>query len=469
MAAPRFETTQKLIQNPHAKDPLVIPIVVVCNTPDEVLARNVERNSSLNFPWLKASEPHDGVAVMIGGGPSAADHIEDIKELQQAGATVFAMNGASKWARSHHIEVDYQVMSDAKHETHTLVDPHAMAHLFASQCDTVTVLAAVRGGRVPTIWHLETGEVEKSFKEIWKARNPELRRGGYVLIGGGATTGNSALCVAYAMGFRALHVFGYDSCHRNGESHAYRQAMNDLIPTVEVEWAGKTYTASVAMKAQAEKFQITAQALRQEGCSIRVYGEGLLQQMYNAPPHQLSERDKYRTIWQFDTYREIAPGEFAVPVIERHFSKPGPVIDFGCGTGRAALRLKEAGYDVMLVDFADNCRDDEALNLPFLEWDLSRPCPLRAPLGICCDVMEHIPTADVEAVIRNIMGSAQTVFFQISTVPDAMGELIHEKLHLTVQPHKWWRETFTRLGLHICWQEMRDDQSSFIVTKEITA
>jgi SAM-dependent methyltransferase len=221
------------------------------------------------------------------------------------------------------------------------------------------------------------------------------------------------------------------------------------------------------MKAQAEKFQITAQALKQEGAKITVHGDGLLQQMYNAPPQQLSERDKYRTIWQFDTYRDYAPGEFAVPLIERFFSKPGPVIDFGCGTGRASLRLKEAGYDVMLVDFADNCRDDEALNLPFLEWDLSKACPLRAPLGICCDVMEHIPTDDVDAVIRNIMGSAQTVFFQISTVPDAMGEIIHEKLHMTVKPHGWWLKLFESQGHCVQWQENRDDQSSFLVQRKL--
>jgi hypothetical protein len=62
--------------------------------------------------------------------------------------------------------------------------------------------------------------------------------------------------------------------------------------------------------------------------------------------------------------------------------------------------------------------------LPFLEWDLSLPCPLRAPYGYCCDVMEHIPPDQVDAVLSNIKDSAETVVFRIEYEPDVMGKLI---------------------------------------------
>jgi 2-polyprenyl-3-methyl-5-hydroxy-6-metoxy-1,4-benzoquinol methylase len=139
------------------------------------------------------------------------------------------------------------------------------------------------------------------------------------------------------------------------------------------------------------------------------------------------------------------------------------VIDFGCGTGRAALKIASAGHNVTLLDFAENCRDKDAESLPFIKWDLTRPIEVKATYGFCTDVMEHIPPLDVEAVITNIMRAAPRTFFNISTVPDELGVLIGQHLHLTVRPHKWWRETFQALGYHITWQEMTDVASSFFV------
>ena len=437
MAAPTADVVTKVYQNPHATLPLHIPILVLCNTSDEQLAANIRHNAALDLPWVK-EEPATAVpAVMVGGGPSAADCIVDIKRLADAGAAVYAMNGASRWLRKHGI-VPVQVLSDAQSKTAALVDPEAGHYLVASQCAPETVAACDE--RFTTLWHLEIGNVEQHFPA------EKVKRGGYALIGGGAATGNAALCVAYALGHREFHVFGYDSSHREGRGHAYSQPMNDLIPTVDITYAGRTFTASVAMKAQAEKFQITSQALKQSGCTIHVYGDGLLQHMYRTPPEKMTERDKYRAMWQHDDYRTIAPGEALIPVIKQRFEAPGPVIDFGCGTGRASVALAAAGYDVILVDFADNCRDDEALALPFLEWDLAHPNPLRAPYGICADVMEHIPRDQVDTVIGNIMEASAHVLFQISLVPDSMGVHIGQPLHLTVEPAAWWLATFERLG-----------------------
>lgn len=429
MAAPKYDIVNKTINNPHASGPLVIPILVLCNTSDEDLARNIRINAARDLPWLSAQDAHGLKAIMVGGGPSAADCLDEISALKAEGGVVFAMNAASQWLRSHGIEPDYQVICDAKEETATLVDPRASAHLFASQVNPATMDAV----DYPVVWHLEIGEIEQHFPEARR------KRGGYVLLGGGASVGNSAMCAAYAMGFRDFHCFGYDSSHRGEASHAYDQPMNAWIPTVDVEWAGRVFTTSVAMKAQAEKFQITGQALQQEGCSIAVYGDGLLQHMWTTPPHNLTERDKYRLMWQFDSYREIAPGELTVDAFLSVAKPHGLIIDFGCGTGRASVRLNELGHDVLLVDFADNCRDQEALMLPFLEWDLTRPCPARAQYGFCSDMMEHIPPEDVHKVLGNILEAAGRVFFRIDTEADVCGALIGAPLHVSVQDHAAWK------------------------------
>jgi len=441
--------------NPHATRPLIIPVLVVCNTPDEELERNIRANAALNLEWIGFRPARDRVAVLIGGGPSLVDHLDAVREHVRQGHDLFAMNAASRFLRERGIEADYQVIADAKPETATLVDPDARAYLIASQVCPETLTRA----NAPRLWHLAIDEqMDRMF--------PVERRkaGGYALVGGGAAVGNSALCLAYVMGYRTFHCYGYDSSHRGTASHAYDQPMNWCIPTVEVEWAGRTYTSSVAMKAQAEKFQITGQALKRAGCTIHVHGDGLLPAMWNTDPAQMTERDKYRLMWGADEYRVVSPGEENVPVILEQLRPEGLVLDFGCGTGRAALALRRAGLDVLLIDFADNCRDEEAIDLPFLEWDLTRPLPPHARYGICCDVMEHIPTESVDVVLGNLMAAADNVFFQISTVPDKGGQLIGHDLHLTVRPHGWWLD---RLAVHgtVTWQHELFNLSCFIVRK----
>lgn len=459
MAAPRHETIQVEYQNPHAAKMLLLPVLVTSNTPEEELARNVTVNSARDVPWAAASAEHARPAILVGGGPSAADHLAEISALWNAGGSIFALNGASSWLNAQGITPDYQVIADAKENTAILVDAGARAHLFASQVHPATAEAAEAHGRLK-LWHYGLENIELLFP-------PEkVARGDYVLIGGGAAVGNSALCLAYAMGHRDLHVFGFDSCHRDDQSHAYPQPMNDVIPSVNVKWAGKEYSCSVAMKWQAERFQVVARDLVEElGCKIHLYGDGLLQAMYLTPQDQLSEKEKYILMWQMDSYRDFSPGEHLVPKFIEAVKPDGLIIDFGCGTGRAGLALAKAGHLVILTDFADNCRDDEALSLPFVQCDLTQPIPLDAPYGFCTDVMEHIPPEDVETVIRNIMASAKTVFFQISTVPDTFGALIQSKLHLTVRSHAWWLNTFKSLDLCVV-QDTEQTRASVFIVKQ---
>jgi hypothetical protein len=459
MAAPLKEIVQMEYQNPHAARPLFLPVLVISNTSDEDLARNVRINAARDLEWVTASEAHDRVAVVVGGGPSLADTLDDIRKLQKEGATIFAANAASAFLSDRGIAVDYQVMVDAKAETAILVDPKAGEYLLASQCHPATFEAAAGPTRV---WHLATENVEGNFPA------ERVSRGGYALIGGGAAVGNSALCLAFAMGYRDLHIFGFDSCHRDGASHAYDQPMNQFIPCVDVKWGGKTYTASVAMKAQAERFQIVARDLRDQGCKLSLYGDGLLQAMYLTPPKDLSEREKYTLMWQTDSYRRLSPGEEAVDTFLEVMNPDGLIIDFGCGTGRAGVALSRAGHDVFLIDFTDNCRDEKALSLPFLEWDLTRPCPMSAGFGMCADVMEHIPPEDVETVIVNIMAASEKTFFQISTVADHWGALIDQPLHLTVKPHDWWLGLFGYLGYDVVWARDIGIASQFVVCRPRT-
>jgi hypothetical protein len=63
------------------------------------------------------------------------------------------------------------------------------------------------------------------------------------------------------------------------------------------------------------------------------------------------------------------------------------------------------------------------------------------------------------------MQSAKSSFFQISLVPDVMGELIDHPLHLSVHPHEWWVSKFESLGFNVAWAEPQGVSSLFYVTR----
>lgn len=164
-----------------------------------------------------------------------------------------------------------------------------------------------------------------------------------------------------------------------------------------------------------------------------------------------SEREIYEKVWSHAIYRKVAPGEVMAEIfLERVKPEKGStVIDFGCGSGRGAQALQDAGLEVTGLDFANNCRDP-GLTFKFLECDLTGEIPVKAEYGFCTDVMEHIPPEDVAKVLTNIRGSVKKAFIHISTEPDQLGSrLVGHPLHLTVEKLPWWKRELRNAGFTV--------------------
>lgn len=410
------------------------------NTSDEELQENLRINlAGKRFPSLKA-----GRALIVGGGPSVIDYIDDIRKKKSLGFTVFALNGAGKFLNIHGIVPNYLVIYDARPDNASFLEAEADEYLVASYSHP-SVFDSIKGKNIK-IYHVVGPQF--IIDEV-RSVEPDAH-----FLGGGSTVGMQMLNILIMLGYRVAHLYGYDSSDKEDSHHAYPQTMNDELKRFTFEFRGKYYKSDMAMAAQAREFVESAPQFERLGLSIFVFGDGLLPDMWRAEkerqggnipgmPLEQSEREKYEQIWEIPGYRNMSPGEDLIPSFHEA-CKPAigdTILDLGCGTGRATAALTAAGFPAIGVDHASNCLDS-GVDIEFKQhnlWEL--PEELVADWVYCCDVMEHIPPEKVDEVLSRMNKACKKgAFFNISFEDDFFGSKIGQKLHLTVRNYQWWIE-----------------------------
>lgn len=236
----------------------------------EVL-KNIRYALASKTPFIGRPVPaHARAAIIIGGGPSInnAHIIEEIRSRWQAGAAVVALNNAWRWLNKHHIYADYHVLLDARDENAVYVPPDVstMQRLYSAQCSRI--VQDLSPARKTKLWlpfypglpeHLALDNIEGAF------------------FGGGSTVGMMALSLFYHLGFREVHLFGYDSSYAAGAHHAYEQPGNAADTKITVDFQGQKYVTTPWMVAQVNEFrELAANLVNNYGMEIQVHGRGLL-------------------------------------------------------------------------------------------------------------------------------------------------------------------------------------------------
>lgn len=232
---------------------------------DEVKAHILAAEARNHSSWLKPLEPHNGVALICAGGPSLRDEIPSIQAHKALGAKVFGCNGSPNALWQNSIETDFHVIVDARPENLRFTEalsPDAIC-LYASQChpslhDRMKDRLVIWHPAIEGIMDLVGNDKERAF------------------IGGGTTSGMKAATLAWALGYRTIHLFGFDSCYRDGNHHAYPQSLNDGEQVIDVEFDGKAYKCAPWMIQQAEDFEAFAPQLMDHGVTLHIHGSGLI-------------------------------------------------------------------------------------------------------------------------------------------------------------------------------------------------
>lgn len=240
-------------------------IETYCNSSDYQLSINIRHSSALDIPWIEEKTPHEGHAVIVGGGPSLLYSVEEIRMRKDRFQKIFALNGAAKFLAEREIWPDYQVIMDARPENSKFVSPLvAEKFLFASQVHSSVIAGAPFGSVL--LWHCNIPGIRNDIAPVKKQP---------VLIGGGTTVLTRAMSLAYVMGYRKIHLYGVDSSFEK-ERHAYKQFGDKTGKTIEAICASRVFKTLPWMVAQVNEFQIIADALAQQDCLITVHGDGLL-------------------------------------------------------------------------------------------------------------------------------------------------------------------------------------------------
>jgi 2-polyprenyl-3-methyl-5-hydroxy-6-metoxy-1,4-benzoquinol methylase len=151
-----------------------------------------------------------------------------------------------------------------------------------------------------------------------------------------------------------------------------------------------------------------------------------------------TERAKYKRVWQEDTYRQVCHSKVLWDEHRDCFPVDfGSALDIGCGLGLMISQWRADGKIAYGIDIADNCLDDRnnSVFVSFRPLWVMKDWALPFDVGVCADVMEHIPRDKVVRSLRRIAACCKHVVFKID---HASNSFIGETLHLTIEPVEWW-------------------------------
>jgi hypothetical protein len=243
------------------------------NTEDTVLIEQIKQNVQLGLTEIVPQPEQPGELIILAGGPSLNDFVDEIKLNKLMKVPIVTVNGAYNWALERGIKPDAQIVLDAREFNKRFVEPHVESckYLLASQCHPELVKTAMApGGKNVFLWHSGQENVQEAMREVYGDEPHE-----YYPVLGGMTVVLRSLPLLIMMGYRKFVIYGFDSCLMGEQHHAYSQPENDYNVTVDVTCGDRTFTCHAWQATQAFEF-VELQQLIGDLCEMEVKGDGLI-------------------------------------------------------------------------------------------------------------------------------------------------------------------------------------------------
>lgn len=242
-----------------------VKIVAKCVADFKTQWSHVQSAMARKLPDFQRGPETDKAAVLVGSGPTVAEFPDEIRQHKKNGHLIIAVKGGHDFLLEHDIVPHYALMVDPQ--------PHIVKYFQRKQRPIKYLIASQVHPDVfdyfadqdCILWHLYS-------KQMYEAA---IENGLHIgLMGGGSTSGLRGIVVAYMMGYRMLHLYGFDSCLSNNiEKISGEGPKNDK--TISVFLGDREFICGTAMASQANEFLDVVKVL--PGLKVKGHGDGLIQ------------------------------------------------------------------------------------------------------------------------------------------------------------------------------------------------
>jgi hypothetical protein len=203
-----------------------------------------------------------GTVSICGAGPSLA------RTLPELSGDILAINSAIGYLLDHGIAPRWAMIWDASPLCQAFAVPHPdVTYLVAARCDP-SVFERLEGCR-QIVWHAGG---DHNIMEILAQKAIQEPT-----INGGSAGVTRALFMAYALGYRDIHIHGADSSYSDSGATHIR---GSLVPEkrIDVLLAGKQFVTTPEYAAQIEELKMIWPSFHSPdyGARITVHGDGLM-------------------------------------------------------------------------------------------------------------------------------------------------------------------------------------------------
>lgn len=275
--------------------------VGVLNTAEETVKANVVANIWYNHerqfeepnpkPWpegdsqcWKQATPHETNALecmILGGGPSLNQFVDEIKQKREEGVKLITLNGSYNWALEHGLTPSAQIMVDARPFNARFSKPvvEKCVYLIASQCHPSVLEGLPR--EQTYLWHSDANGVKEQLNDRYEK---------WWHVPGGSTVLLRAIPLMRMLGYKKFHLYGCDSCIMDTKAHSYEQPENDGDHVLPVTVGGRVFQCTTWMTSQAQEFMALVKFLGDE-IELEIHGDGMLKHILTVGAEMADENE----------------------------------------------------------------------------------------------------------------------------------------------------------------------------------